>query len=190
MLGFPSILVDYTSESHWCPVNPSHLMDPNLKPAPRAVSCPSGWAVLLTSCCSIPISCVQVASSPPDIQIFFLLPSCFSIPTCPIRGCTHLLPACHLSWVPFSHQAVTGSDLCLGWATPQSKVGSCQMRKRSRKKTPAENLNCIWVFIYLLIYFSYENTCFCVRKSKRHIFGTQIISVQYLGILLPNHWGL
>lgn len=97
MLGFPAILVEYISEAHWCPVNPSHLMDLNLKPSPHPVSYPFGWAILLTSCCAIPPSFVQVPSSPPNIQIFFLLHSCSSITTCPTTEGTYLLPTCHLS---------------------------------------------------------------------------------------------
>lgn len=42
MLGFPAILVEYTSEAHWCPVNPRHLMRLNLKPSPHPVSYSSG----------------------------------------------------------------------------------------------------------------------------------------------------
>lgn len=105
MLDFPSVLVEYTSETHWYPVNPGHLMDPNLEPSPHPTSCPSGWAVLLISCCSIASSFVQVPSSLLDFQKFFLLHSCSSITTCPSTGCTYLLPACHLNMVTFSHQA-------------------------------------------------------------------------------------
>lgn len=54
MLGFPSVLVEYTSEAHCCRVNPSHLMDPNLKLYRHPVSYSSDSAVLLTSCCSFP----------------------------------------------------------------------------------------------------------------------------------------
>lgn len=97
VLGFPSILVEYTSEAHWWPVNPSYLMDPNLKHSTHPVSYPSGWAVLLTSCCSTATSFVQVPSSLLDIQTFFLLHSCSSITPCPNTGGTWLLLVCHLS---------------------------------------------------------------------------------------------
>lgn len=94
MLGFPSMLVEYTSEAPWSPVNPSHLIDPNLKRFPHAVSYPCGRALLLTSCCSISTSYVQATFPPPDIQAFFLLHSCSSITMCPSRGWAYLPLAC------------------------------------------------------------------------------------------------
>lgn len=35
--------------------------------------------------------------------------------------------------------------------------------------------------------FSHENICLDVRKGKRRIFGTKVIPVQDLGVLLPKH---
>lgn len=149
MLGFPSILVEYSSVAHWWPVNPSHLMDSNLKPSPHAVSCPSGWAVdiLLFHLCIICSGSLPTPRHPnillTDTQLFLhhhMPKQRVDVPTSCLLVIWARCPSpTQLTGLP-AH--VTGSDQCLGWATPQSKAGSWQMRARSRKKTPAKNLSC------------------------------------------------
>lgn len=68
MLGFTFVLVQHTYETHWYPGNPGHFMDPNLESSPHPVPYPSGWAVLLTSCCSIASSFFQGPSWTQDIH--------------------------------------------------------------------------------------------------------------------------